>query len=82
MAETNGPDMLDILQQKEQRRIQLADKIWDAIVSKKLLVWLVSSYLFMNHTIDKDTWEYVTMMFLGAEGLVKAATAFKGGVTK
>lgn len=75
-------DMLDQLQQKEQRRIQLADKIWDAIVSKKLLVWLVSSYLFMNHTIDKDTWEYVTMMFLGAEGLVKAVTAFKGVPTK
>ena len=71
-------DMLDQLQQKEQRRIELADKIWDAIVSKKLLVWLVSTYLFVNKTIEKDEWELITTMFLGAEGLVKVASVIKG----
>ena len=75
-------DMLDEIEQRNQRRISLAEKIWDRVISRKLLVWVFSSYAMMNRVIDVNTWLVITATFIGSEGAVNVVSAFKSKITK
>lgn len=82
MTEEQKPDMLDQLIAKQVSRQTLTDKLLDRLMSRKLAVWLVSTYLLLQKVISVEEWQIVTIMFLGAEGATNVVDAVKKKLIK
>ena len=54
----------------------LADKALGKIISKKLLVWILATVFLLMKIIDKDQWFLITMLWMGAVGVIDIAKQF------
>lgn len=55
------------------------DRYFDKFVSKKLLVWFVSTGLLVLDKLTGDQWLAVALAYIGSQGVVDIATAWKNG---
>ena len=46
--------------------------------SRKFIVWSGATVLFALGQIDVEVWKWITMTFLGAQGVTDAAEKFNG----
>lgn len=49
----------------------------DKFISRKLIVWIVSTVFFGLGHIDADQWFGITMTYIGVEGGADVVTRFK-----
>ena len=54
------------------------DTVQEKIVSRKLLVFLVATSLFVYAGLDADTWGMIAMMYIGGQSAIDFARIWKG----
>ncbi len=54
------------------------DIITEKIISRKFLVWLVSSSFLVMGKISQDEWAAITLGYVGIEGFADIAVKWKG----
>jgi len=54
------------------------DIITEKAISRKFLVWVVSSALLFFGKIDPDSWVAITLGYVGIEGFADIAVKWKG----
>jgi hypothetical protein len=54
------------------------DTVQEKIVSRKLLVFLVATSLFIYAGLDPDTWGMIAMMYIGGQSAIDFARIWKG----
>lgn len=54
------------------------DAIQERIISRKLLVFLVSTVLLYTSGLDSSTWGMIAMMYIGGQSAVDFAKVWKG----
>jgi hypothetical protein len=54
------------------------DIITEKAISRKFLVWVVSSALLVFGKIDPDNWVAITLGYVGIEGFADLAIKWKG----
>lgn len=71
--------------QKVVKELYLADKqkgVLDAVqekmVSRKLLVFIVSTVLLSFSTLDPETWGMIALIYIGGQSAVDIAKIWKG----
>lgn len=55
------------------------DRLLEKAVSRKLIVWLMSSGFLYLGNIDGDQWVAVSLAYVGIQGIADIATAWKSG---
>jgi hypothetical protein len=55
------------------------DRLLEKAVSRKLVVWLMSSGFLYLGNIDGDQWVAVSLAYVGIQGVADIATAWKSG---
>ena len=64
IKETNKRGMLDVIQEK--------------IVSRKLLVFITATSLFVWYGLDPDIWGMIAMCYIGGQSAIDFAKVWKG----
>jgi len=54
------------------------DAIQERVISRKLLVFLVSTVLLYTAGLDSDTWGMIAMMYIGGQSAVDIAKVWRG----
>ena len=54
------------------------DAIQERVISRKLLVFLVSTVLLYTAGLDSDTWGMIAMMYIGGQSAIDFAKIWKG----
>lgn len=54
------------------------DIITEKLISRKLLVWIVSSSFLAFGKISPDEWAAISLGYIGIEGIADIATKWKG----
>jgi hypothetical protein len=54
------------------------DSIQEKIVSRKLLVFIVSTALLAFSTLDPDSWSMIALIYIGGQSAVDIAKIWKG----
>ncbi len=54
------------------------DIITEKLISRKLLVWIVSSSFLALGKITPDEWAAISLGYIGIEGIADIATKWKG----
>ncbi|MCX8008562.1 MAG: hypothetical protein N3A54_02565 [Patescibacteria group bacterium] len=61
-------------EEKELKRENAYNKFIDSfagkIYSRKLTVWAIATIAFFLGKIDLETWKYITMVYIGAQGAI------------
>jgi len=55
----------------------MLNNLIDKFLSKKLLVWIISTILLYFKIIDQNIWLYLTLTYLGIEGLLDTIIRWK-----
>ena len=53
-----------------------ADKILDKAISKKLLVWIITTFFFVFGMVKSDQWFLITMLWMGGVSLIDVVGQF------
>ncbi len=61
------------------RKGQLVDRFLNKAVSRKLLVWVVSTVGLFTNIIDAETWGSISLAYIGSEAFINMALAWKTG---
>ena len=56
----------------------MLDAVQEKIVSRKLLVFLVATSLFIWAGLDPDTWGMIAMCYIGGQAAIDFAKVWKG----
>jgi len=56
----------------------MIDKGLSKFVSRKLLVWLVTTGLLFVDKVDGDQWIAIALAYIGSQGLADIAAKWKG----
>jgi len=65
--------------QMEYRQMRaMIDKGLSKFVSRKLLVWLVTTGLLFVDKVDGDQWIAIALAYIGSQGLADIAAKWKG----
>lgn len=61
------------------RSRQVVDKLVDKAMSRKLLVFAISTVMLaMGWGLDVDTWGWIALTYIGSEGAIDSVRAYKG----
>tara|TARA_R110000824_G_scaffold30216_1_gene99715 strand:+ start:3200 stop:3466 length:267 start_codon:yes stop_codon:yes gene_type:complete len=60
-------------------KIGITDKILNKVISRKLLVFLTATGLFMWFGLDPDTWGLIAMMYVGGQSVIDTVKVWKHG---
>ena len=69
-------------EKKKWWRGALIDKVLNKAVSRKLLVWVVSTVGLFMDIVDTETWGAISLAYIGSEAFINMALAWKTGKTK
>ena len=58
---------------------QVLDKGLNKIISRKLLVWVTASAFLLGELITADIWASISLGYVGLQGFIDAAVAWKHG---
>ena len=58
---------------------RLADVYLEKLISRKLLVWLVSTVFLIVGYITADQWVAIALAYIGSQGVADIAVAWKTG---
>ena len=85
MAKKKEPSVLQDVEKeiKDEMREDANDRgffdiITEKLVSRKLLVWIVSSSFLALGKITPDEWAAISLGYIGIEGIADIATKWKG----
>lgn len=56
----------------------ILDAMQERLISRKLLVFLVSTLLLYTSGLDSDTWGMIAMMYIGGQSAVDIAKVWRG----
>jgi hypothetical protein len=56
----------------------ILDAVQERVISRKLLVFIVSTVLLWTAGLDSDTWGMVAMMYIGGQSAIDFAKIWKG----
>jgi hypothetical protein len=59
-------------------RLGVIDLLTEKVVSRKLLVWFVSTALLMTQKITPDQWVAISLGYVGVEGFSDMAAKWRG----
>ena len=54
------------------------DSLQEKVVSRKLLVFIVSTALFAWYSLDPNTWGMIAMCYIGGQSAIDFAKVWKG----
>ena len=54
------------------------DAVQERLISRKLLVFLVSTLLLYTSGLDSDTWGMIAMIYIGGQSAVDIAKVWRG----
>lgn len=54
----------------------LGDQALEKVISKKLLVWVLSTIMLFMSIINNDQWFMITMLWLGGVSIIDITTKF------
>ena len=54
----------------------LADKALNKVISKKLLVWILTTIMFFVGMLESHHWFQITMLWMGGVAAIDLAKAF------
>ena len=57
----------------------MLDTVQQKVVSRKLMVWLASTWLMFNANLESADWVAISLAYIGAQGLADIASAWKHG---
>ena len=57
----------------------MLDTIQRKVVSRKLMVWLASTWLMFNANLESADWVAISLAYIGAQGLADIAAAYRKG---
>lgn len=57
----------------------VVDRTLAKYTSRKLLVWLVSTGLLINESINGDQWVAIALAYVGTQAVIDAAATWKHG---
>ena len=60
-------------------KLGVTDKILNKIISRKLLVFLTATGLFMWFGLDPDTWGLIAMIYVGGQSIIDTVKVWKHG---
>lgn len=72
-----GQEIGDEMREKQNDRGFL-DIVTEKLVSRKLLVWIISSTFLCLGKISADEWVAISLGYVGIEGIADIATKWKG----
>ena len=85
MAKKKEPSVLQDVEKeiKDEMREDANDRglfdiITEKLISRKLLVWIVSSSFLAFGKITPDEWAAISLGYIGIEGIADIATKWKG----
>ena len=55
------------------------DAMQEKVVSRKLLVFMTATFLFIWSGLDPDTWGMIAMIYIGGQTVIDAAISWKHG---
>ena len=58
---------------------QVLDKGLNKLISRKLLVWVTASAFLLTEFITADIWASISLGYVGLQGFIDAAVAWKHG---
>ena len=70
--------MVEERQKTDGSRLGIVDLVSEKIVSRKLLVWIVSTVLLVTAKISPDEWTAISLGYVGIEGFADMAAKWKG----
>lgn len=56
----------------------IADRYVGRFISKRFLVWLTGTALLWLGHVPAETWQWVTAVYIGQQGVHEAVRAFRG----
>lgn len=65
-------------EQAEKEGVGLIDVVSEKILSRKLLVWIVSTIFLGFGKITPDEWMAISLGYIGVQGVTDLATKWKG----
>ena len=57
----------------------MLDTFQQKLVSRKLMVWLASSWLMFNANLESADWVAISLAYIGVQGLADIASSWKHG---
>ena len=60
-------------------KLGVTDKILNKVISRKLLVFLTATGLFMWYGLDPDTWGLIAMIYVGGQSIIDTVKVWKHG---
>lgn len=69
--------MAEERKKKDGSRLGVVDLITEKVLSRKLLVWIVSTVLLAKGMITPDEWSGITLGYIGLEGVADIVTKYK-----
>ena len=66
------------LKQAKKEGVGLIDVVSEKILSRKLLVWIVSTVFLGFGKITPDEWMAISLGYIGVQGVTDLATKWKG----
>jgi hypothetical protein len=71
--------MVEERQKTDGSRLGVIDLVSEKIVSRKLLVWIVSTVLLVTAKITPDEWTAISLGYVGIEGFADMAAKWRRG---
>ena len=71
--------MVEERQKTDGSRLGVIDLVSEKIVSRKLLVWIVSTVLLATAKISPDGWTAISLGYVGIEGFADMAAKWRRG---
>lgn len=71
--------MVEERQKTDGSRLGVIDLVSEKIVSRKLLVWIVSTVLLATAKISPDEWTAISLGYVGIEGFADMAAKWRRG---
>jgi hypothetical protein len=66
------------MEKAEKQGVGLVDVLSEKILSRKLLVWIVSTVFLGFGKITPDEWMAISLGYIGVQGVTDLATKWKG----
>ncbi|MGB0896873.1 MAG: hypothetical protein ACPGRW_06095 [Flavobacteriaceae bacterium] len=58
---------------------QITDRLLSKIISRKLLVFIISTVLVVIQKVDGQDWVMIAAIYIGSQAVIDAVTKYKNG---
>ena len=58
---------------------QVADRLFEKLMSRKLMVWLTATGLLAYSDLTSSDWVAISLVYIGTEGLADIASRWRHG---